>query len=218
MTTLSTDQGLVLQVAGDPGNLPSAMNSLVVSPASSSMESRLVKRYLSAVDRTTRNPTPQTGELSFRADGPNYEWYNGTAWVDIQKGFVAENVRSVGSGTFTTLETIIDTITFTAIAGVRYKLTWIGNGQSSATDLLEVRMRYQAGPALTTAGTLFYNGTFAVQIAGKSVSLAYTKTVTGIAAGQTTIGVGMFRSAGGTGTVQSFASATSQAVLLLEIV
>lgn len=218
MTTLTTDQGLILPTAGDSANVPTTINALIQSPASSSVESRLVKRYLSAADRTSRNPTPQTGELSFRADGPAYEWYNGSAWTDLQKGYVSESVRQVGSGTFTTTETILDTITFTAIAGLRYKLTWIGNGQDTVVENVEFRMRYLAGPTLTTAGTLFYNGTFAVQIAGKSVSLAYVKTVNGIAAGQTTIGVSMVRASGGSGTVQSFASASSQAVLLLEIV
>jgi hypothetical protein len=75
VTTLSTDQGLVLPTPPDGDNVP-----LSFAGYNTGVESRLVKRYLSAADRTARNPTPATGELSFRADQQAYEWYTGSAW------------------------------------------------------------------------------------------------------------------------------------------
>lgn len=218
MPTLTTDQSLIIPAAGDNANGPTAFSSLVQTPASSSMESRLVKRYLSAADRTSRNPTPQTGELSFRADGPNYEWFNGTTWIDLQKGYVNDNTRVVNSAGFTTTETVTDSLTFTAIAGVRYKLTFTGWAQSTiANDLVQVRFRYQAGAVLTAAGTQFASQQPNCDIANRGTEVVMIKPVTGIAAGQTTIGVTMVRSSG-TGTISSAGSAVQESYLLLEIV
>jgi hypothetical protein len=49
----------------------------------SGVESRLVQRYLSATDRSIRNPTPNEGEISYLQDVDLYEFYNGTAWETI---------------------------------------------------------------------------------------------------------------------------------------
>lgn len=217
MTTLTTDQGIILPSAGDNANGPTAFAAAISTPAASSIESRLVKRYLSAADRTSRNATPQTGELSFRADGPIYEWYNGTAWIDLQKGYVSDSTRVVNSAGFTTTETVTDSITFTAVAGLRYKLTFTGWVQSTiANDLVQVRFRYQAGAALTAAGTQFASQQPNCDIAGRGTEIVIIKPITGIAAGQTTIGVTMVRSAG-TGTISSAGSAAQESYLLLEV-
>lgn len=83
MTTLSTDQGLILPAASDADNVPTSFADFSGGLSDDGVESRLVKRYLSAADRTVRNPAPNTGEISFRADGPIYEWYTGSAWETL---------------------------------------------------------------------------------------------------------------------------------------
>lgn len=83
MTSLTTDQGLILPVASDGDNVPTAFTDFTGGLSDDGVESRLVKRYLSAADRTVRNPSPNTGEISFRADGPIYEWYTGSAWETL---------------------------------------------------------------------------------------------------------------------------------------
>lgn len=219
MTTLTTDQGLILPTAGDPANVPTTFTAFAQSPAASSVESRLVKRYLSAADRTSRNATPQTGELSFRLDALVYEWYNGTAWVPLQKGKVTDLTRNVSNAGFTA-ETVQDFVTFTSLGTTtEYKLTVISSCQTTvANDLVRVRLRWQTGASLTTAGTLFFAFEVSMPLANRNFPCVGVKTISGIAAGNTSIGVTMERGTG-TGTLTSAANGTtSQVYTLLEIV
>lgn len=60
MTTQTTDQQLVIPDYPEAADGPQALYGMVTG----GLESRLVKRYLNTADRTTRNPTPQVGEMS----------------------------------------------------------------------------------------------------------------------------------------------------------
>ena len=86
MTTLTTDQQILLPVGTDLNDVVTHLTATVNNGSGSGIESRLVKRYLSAADRSARNPTPATGEFSIRADQnpPTYEYFNGTNWL-LQK-------------------------------------------------------------------------------------------------------------------------------------
>lgn len=218
MTTLTTDQALILPAAGDNANVPTSITALIQTPASSSVESRLVKRYVSAADRTARNPTPIEGELSYRSDSQVYEWYNGTAWVFLQKGYVTDLARVVNNAGFTA-ETVQDFVSFTSLGpGVRYKLTINTNCQTTvANDLVRIRLRWQTGATLTTGGTLFDAGELSMPLINRAFPFCRVATLTGITAGTAAIGVTMERGIG-TGTLSSAANGTTQIVTtLLEI-
>jgi hypothetical protein len=77
---VTTNQGLILPDGTDNANVPLTFTDFVTT-AVSGMENRLVQRYLSIADRTTRNPAPNEGELSYLADLNRYETFNGVAWV-----------------------------------------------------------------------------------------------------------------------------------------
>lgn len=81
MTTSTTDQGLILPVDGD-------LNDVTTSLASynTGVESRLVKRYESAVDRGVRNPSPNKGELSYLIDSDVHERWDGANWRNTRGG------------------------------------------------------------------------------------------------------------------------------------
>ncbi len=78
MPVPSTNQQLILPVQGDLNDVPTHLGLY-----NDGVESRLVQRFASAVDRSVRNPTPQEGELSFLADTDVYEWFNGTSWLTL---------------------------------------------------------------------------------------------------------------------------------------
>lgn len=215
----TTNQGLMVADPSDNANVPASITELLSGGGSpsSGMENRLVQRYLSSTDRASRNPTPNEGELSYLADTNVYEFFNGSAWVNIAKGFVADLSRVVNSAGVTTTETVLDSITFTAQAGARYELVWNGNLRSSiAADVAQVRFRYQAGPTLTIAGTQFYitQVNFPNAVANQATAFNFNKTVSGIAAGQTTIGITTVRT-GGSGTISSLATGTWEVVTTL---
>jgi len=216
---LTTNQGLILPDDADNANVPLTFTDFVTT-AGSGMENRLVQRYLSSVDRTARNAAPNEGELSYLSDSDVYEWYNGTAWVPLSKGYVGESARIVNSAGFTNAtEIITDSITFTSLGPtIRYKLSFYGNCQSTVgNDAVSIRFRYQAGAALTIAGTQFDISELTMPTIVRSFPLVRSRTVTGIAAGQTTIGVGMIRVLG-TGTLTSTGAAGQVNYSLLEIV
>lgn len=220
--SLTTNQGLIVPDPGDNANVPASVTELLsggVTP-SAGMENRLVQRFISSTDRASRRPSPNEGELSYLIDTNAYEYYNGSAWVNIAKGYVTDLTRVVTSASVTTTETVIDFVTFTAVTGAFYKLSWYGNARSSvANDVALVRFRYQAGPTLTTAGTQFYitQISFPTVIASNGPSFAFAKVISGIAAGQTSIGVSIVRSSG-SGTITSIGSGTWEVSTLLESV
>lgn len=81
MSTLSTDQGLILPVDADLGDV-----STILDNYNDGVENRLVKRYESAVDRGVRNPTPIKGELSYLNDSDVHERYDGAQWRNTRGG------------------------------------------------------------------------------------------------------------------------------------
>lgn len=87
MPTNTSDQGLIIPVNTDVNNFATGVGSLIGADPTTGVsgtggvESRLVKRYLSAADRTARNPSPAEGELSFLMDVNTIEVYTGTVWT-----------------------------------------------------------------------------------------------------------------------------------------
>lgn len=218
MSTLTSDQGLIIPAATDNDNVPLSFTDFVLGASDDGAESRLVKRYLSAADRTARNPSPIAGEVCWRLDGLIFEYYTGSAWVALRPGYVGETVRTSTIGSITTTETVLDSVTFTAVTGQRYKVSTVFFYQSTvANDLAITRFRWQAGGTLTTAGTEFHVGVMNCDIVNRGGLCVMTRTLTGVS-GQITVGTTMVRSSG-TGTLQSSGSASQQNnTLLVEIV
>jgi hypothetical protein len=75
---LTTNQGLDIPDGTDNANVPLSFTNY-----NTGVESRLVERFLSIADRTARNLAPNEGELSYLIDLNRYEWYTGTAWIEL---------------------------------------------------------------------------------------------------------------------------------------
>ena len=84
----TANQGLIVADPTDVNDVPASLTELLTGGGTPAfgLENRLVQRYLGSVDRTTRNPTPNEGELSYLIDTNVYEWYNGAAWVESAPG------------------------------------------------------------------------------------------------------------------------------------
>ena len=79
---LTSNQGLILPDGTDNANVPLTFTDFVTT-AVSGMENRLVQRFLSSADRTTRNPAPNEGELSYLLDTNLIQYYDGANWISI---------------------------------------------------------------------------------------------------------------------------------------
>lgn len=132
-----------------------------------------------------------------------------------RKGYVGESTRSTASSSFTTTETVIQSVTFTAVAGVRYKIMAVQSVQSTvAADLIQARLRWSAGSSLSTAGTEITTLLINQDVAGKGIIVTLLATVTGLS-GEVTVGVTAVRAAG-TGTCSSFGNSQQENIVLVE--
>ena len=167
MTTITTDQGLIIPANADLNDIPTSFGSFSgANPSTglsgtSGVESRLVKRYLSATDRAARNPTPATGEMSFRADAGVFEYYNGSAWTGIfagttlPQGFQISKSDTTSNVAVTTTETVSTYVQWPATIGRRYEIWYRGAYESSiAGDIVVVKLRNAASTVDVTGAII----------------------------------------------------------------
>lgn len=127
----------------------------------------------------------------------------GASYGGAPGSLVAESYRTSTVGTFTTNETVVQYVTFTAVAGYRYEVTAVQSFQSStANDLIRLRLRWIAAGALTTAGTQFHLVEVNCDNAGRG-NLVTLNATFAPGAGTVSVGVTAVR-ATGTGSVTMF--------------
>lgn len=125
-----------------------------------------------------------------------------TAAEFAARGTIANDQRNTSSGAFTA-ETLLQSVTFTALAGILYSIQALQNVQSTiAADLAEVHLRWAAGATVTTAGTQISSALISLPTAGRGIQANLLATFTP-GAGQFTIGAFAVRNTG-TGNISSF--------------
>lgn len=209
MPTTSPLLGVPLPEATDADNVPGDLGAAV-----NTLETYAVFRFSDTATRDGVLTSPVAGMVSYLADLARLETFNGTGWY-AGPGFVAESLvtaNTLSTGT----EVFANTITFTSPSvNDRYKLTWAGSWFSTVvSDILYLRLRYQAGAAVTSAGTQMRINTARVLSANNGLPGTLVATVTGIT-GQHTVGVSAQRSSG-TGSAGIAGSANDHSYLLLE--
>jgi hypothetical protein len=132
-----------------------------------------------------------------------------TARVDaMPKGRIASSVSATNGASGVSAETLIQSVTFTAIAGRRYRFTWDAawvNDTSASTAAF--RMRWAAGSPVTTAGTLAHARQARAPMLAEFIPINLeSPDITGLPSGTVTVGVFAARIAG-TGTLRFDASA-----------
>ncbi|MDW3849649.1 hypothetical protein NMK34_23835 [Micromonospora sp. BRA006-A] len=133
-----------------------------------------------------------------------------------RKGFVAESIRNTASPNVTGTETVIQSVTFDAIVGVRYKAAAVQSFQSTGSgDSAVARLRWAAGISVTSGGA---------QIDSKIVpsyaaNLGFVTPMGGFfvaaATGKITVGVTVVRNTG-TNTWSSFGNASQLNTISVE--
>lgn len=189
MTTLTPDQQLTLPVNTDINDVPTHMTLY-----NAGVERRLFKRYLSTADRTARNPSPQTGEISILLNTGEIDVFFGGAWSCI--GFV-------GKGQ-------LDTQNFNQSGGLATNIgvtTYVNaNGSVSFTKILAssrllVRLGFTCYGTTTPPWELLYGvninsidydvGKLNIGTANVHAAAYAERTISGIAAGAYTVQVRM---------------------------
>lgn len=181
-----------------------------------------VMRFASATERdtvfTTLAISPPTGSVCYLADVARHFYYTGAAWTAAVKGQVLEQTRVTSSGSITTTETVVDSFTFTAVAGCNYRVSYESSGQSSVVnDLIKVQMRYKAGSTPDITGTIFTSKILNADIAGKGALFSITKALPVLTPGPYVVVATMLRNSG-SGNVVSFGSAEQEDVIRLDII
>lgn len=163
MPTNTTNQQIRIPVPGDLNDVPADMAAMLSgggTPANG-LEGRLVQRFQSIVDRTTRNPSPIEGELSYLADLNRYETYTGSAWLPLvgTTAFAADTtVITLISSTSYILSAPLTGVTITVPPSGQVRVDWSGgldNGLAANITFLAPQLNngstVGAGATITAA-------------------------------------------------------------------
>jgi hypothetical protein len=175
-----------------------------------------------AFGTTERDALPAYGGLAvWRTDiaGGLLQIYNGTAYQDYSpafSAFVGESRNNSTNTTSTGTEAIGTTVTWTAVAGARYKVSWYGSVQSNVSaDIGRVRIRHQSGVSLTSGGTQDAIRTY-VSTSGEGKMQTLIATISGLTGGTQYTAGSTIQRITGSGTNQINGNATDDAYTLVE--
>lgn len=155
-----------------------------------------------------------TGTVRVHTDIQNLATDADTALT--RKGYIADGSRTTSSGTFTTVETVLQSLSFTAVAGVRYKITAVQSIQSTiAGGSVQMRLRWASGASVTTAGTQISSILAPCNTAGLGFVAPLIVTFTPGVSGTVTVGVTAVQNTG-TGTISSFGDTKQINTILIE--
>lgn len=188
------------------------------------------------VERDTTGQTFYNGYLAGEAN-PRYNvrgdgmvsWGTGAAAADVNlyrraanhlgtddsfqatgycSGAATESVRTATSANVTTVELVIQSVTFNAVAGAGYVIHAIQHVQSTVTgDTVRMRLRYAAGASVTSAGTKLLTILPVCETAGKGLPWHMSALFVAPTTGQYTVGVTMIRDSATAGVITSFGAA-----------
>lgn len=94
MPTTTSNQGIPLPIDGDTADNPTIFLS-----SQTTVESRLVMRFTTEADRTTRVPVPVEGMVSHTSTDDRYEGYDGTNWISLYRRSMFAYVRKTADET-----------------------------------------------------------------------------------------------------------------------
>jgi hypothetical protein len=133
-------------------------------------------------------------------------------------GFVTDLTDATSSATTTTTEVVSTSIQWTAVAGVRYKVTYSGNAQSTvAGDQAVVRLRWKNTSTVDTTGTSFAVTPKTCAVANKGDGVLLVGQFSGQTAGNLIVVSTISRNLGSGTVSQGFAS-IGPGYFLVEIV
>lgn len=104
MSTVTPDQAIVIPVAGDPANNPTAFTNMIAG-----VESRLALRYTNLADRAARHPVSVEGQLSDLAAENRMDAYDGAAYISgAVRGLYAQRMRTTNATPINNSTTLVN--------------------------------------------------------------------------------------------------------------
>lgn len=205
----TTNQGLIIADPTDLNDVPASLNELITgggTPANA-VENRLVQRFLSSVDRTTRNPTPFEGELSWLSDTNQFEYYNGTAWVAFQQSPV-QAYNTVGGAalnnpTYTVVGLTLTGVTIVVPLSGQLRVDFSAFMDNSAANICYVAPQLNTG-AVVGAGAVITAAADGLAAAVRGTDEIYGSNFalyTGLTPGSSVNAFLMFRTSGAAATI-----------------
>lgn len=154
--SLTTNQGLILPDGTDNANVPLTFTDYTTT-AGSGIENRLVQRYLSIADRTTRNPAPNEGELSYLSDLNRYDTYTGAAWIPLiaQHSFAFDATGfNTTSPTYTTVGATLLGVTIVVPPSGQVRVDWGSNTDNTAAGTEFIAPQLNSGAVIGAGAVL----------------------------------------------------------------
>jgi hypothetical protein len=141
----------------------------------------------------------------------------GGAWVGLPGGRVGSaSFNSNGPSGISTIEQMFDTVTFAAISGRRYRLTWDGAWVSDGAQVNAwFTVRTSSGSSVSTSGTLHYSREVWASTSGAWLDKQIITELSGLGSGTYTVGIGVQR-ATGTGTISIRGAAQNLRKIIVE--
>lgn len=154
---------------------------------------------------------PLDGTVAMTRDTDTIYRYSGAQWLRDPGTFVGEVNRDSIVGPFTS-RNILDSYTFDAIAGEKYRVVWNGTVQSTTVnDNINVELRWISGTSFPTSGsgTVVRKAYPNANVAGKGQPVTLEKVIAPNVTGKVTVAATAARGTG-TGNVSSYGSTTQQ--------
>lgn len=152
MSTTTPNQGIVIPVGTDPADNPDAFVDMIAG-----VENRLIQRYTSTADRTARNPTPATNEMSIIDGTTWYERYTGTKWMPCTPISVVKTANQIVNNSTVLVNDAMLLVPLPA-ASTYYELSALVRYTSSVAADIKFAFTvpagttgYIGGPGMTTA-------------------------------------------------------------------
>jgi hypothetical protein len=135
-----------------------------------------------------------SGQIQVRRSG---------AWVGVPGGRVGSaSFNSNGPTSIGGTEQMFDTVTFPAISGRRYRLTWDGVWVDNSTQITAAfTVRTSSGSSVSTSGTLHYSRLVRAWAPGEFLDKQIITELSGLGSGTYTVGIGA-KVALGSGTIK----------------
>jgi hypothetical protein len=90
MSTVTTDQGIIIPIGGDAANNPTAFVDMIAG-----VESRLVLRYTDLANRTALHTAPVEGQITDLAAENRMDAYDGASYISLAtRGLYARRMRT----------------------------------------------------------------------------------------------------------------------------
>lgn len=158
------------------------------------------------------------GLIADIADLDTLARYNGSQWMPLPGLNMVDNSRTAGDWSVAAGNHILlDTVTFTAVAGIRYMVRWEGRiATSNTANLAILHIRHASGGTLLTSSTSVVSRTFSHGVANQDVAVTLSKSFVATASGSYTCGTTInFFSGVGTMTVRS--NANDESLLKVDV-